>query len=274
MNKVAVIILNYKTWEDTLDEAETVHNCCGVDYSNIIIVDNASPNESYKKLSEHIDDGYVLLKSDKNGGYAAGNNIALRYAYEKGYRYAWILNNDIIINDSDIIKKMIRVMEKDSSVAVINPDIYSPEGHLFNRDAVRPSFFDLTIGMLLYKKKGRKLVDQGGYGYIYRPQGCCMLCDLKKMESVGFMDEHTFLYCEEIILAERLRKENYRCACCSESSVVHNHSKTVSSNIKKKEILKIKEESFKYYLREYRNYGVFRRCIASWFDILKWRMLG
>lgn len=48
---------------------------------------------------------YTIVKSDENCGYAAGNNIGLRYAYDNQYKYAWILNNDIIIEDSNLIEK-------------------------------------------------------------------------------------------------------------------------------------------------------------------------
>lgn len=94
-----------------------------------------------------------MLQSKKNGGYASGNNIGLRYAFRKGFRYAWVLNNDIEIKDTQILKKMVKVLKTDSKLAVVNPDIYSPDGYMFNRDAVRPAFYDFTIGALQYKKK-------------------------------------------------------------------------------------------------------------------------
>ena len=50
----------------------------------------------------------------------------MRYAYKAGYKYAWILNNDILINDKEIVTKLTDVFKKDSSVAVVNPDIYAP----------------------------------------------------------------------------------------------------------------------------------------------------
>lgn len=274
MKDTAIVILNYNTWKDTLQEVQCVQVMCKVDAKDIIIVDNASPNNAYERLYEENVQGYILLKAEKNVGYAAGNNIALKYAVEKGYRYAWILNNDILIDDKEIWDKLICVLKRDSSVAVVSPDIYAPDGHMFNRDAVRPSFYDLTLGMLSYRQKGRELEDKGGYGYVYRPQGCCMLLDLAKISEVGYLDEHTFLYCEEIILAERLREKGYFCACCSDTKVIHNHSKTVRSTMQKKEILRMKQTSFRYYLTKYRGYGTIKCILASWCDTLKWKLLG
>ena len=170
MDNIAVIILNYNTWKESIKEADMLHDLCNVDYRNIIIVDNASPNESSDQLKSNSSRGYVFIRSLENKGYAAGNNIGLKYAYEHGYRYAWILNNDILIQDRDIISKLIHVFKRDNSVAVVSPDIYAPDGHLFNRDAKRPNMYDFTLGMLRYKKKGRMVDDLGGFAYVYRPQ--------------------------------------------------------------------------------------------------------
>lgn len=271
---IAIIILNYNTWQDSIEEAVLVNSVCGIKPEHIYIVDNCSPNNSYQKLVENANGRYQVIRSDNNGGYASGNNLGLRYAYEKQYEYAWILNNDIIIKDSNLVEKMLDVFSKDKSVAVVNPDIYAPDGHMFNRDSSRPSFWDFTFGMLQYRKKGRIINDLGGYAYVYRPQGCCMMVDLKKMHQINYMDEHTFLYCEEVILAERLLKENYRCAVAVGTSIVHNHSKTVKAHIQKRQIHKIQLDSFKYYLKVYRKYGQIKSNICTIFYQLKLWALG
>lgn len=273
MNKVAVIILNYNTWMETIKEVELVQKQFGLTANDIIVVDNCSSNESYEELSKVAEGKFTLLLSNKNNGYAAGNNIGLRYVYKNGYDYAWILNNDILFNDKELIHKLSNLFQKDNMVAVVNPDIYATDGHMFNRDAVRPTFYDFTFGILQYRKKGRNIKDLGGYGYVYRPQGCCMMVDLKKLAEVGFMDEHTFLYNEELILAERLLKKNYRCICCLTASIVHNHSYTIKTFVEKKQITKIKMDSFIYYLKEYRNYSVLKQKICCLFNRLKLAML-
>ncbi|RRF95920.1 MAG: glycosyltransferase family 2 protein [Lachnospiraceae bacterium] len=273
-NILAVIILNYLTWEDTLAEADIVHNICGIPYGNIYIIDNASPNESKDELISHNDKGYRLICSDVNKGYAAGNNVGLRQALHDGYKFGWVLNNDVIIEDPDFANKILKVFEKDPNIAVVNSDIYSPDGHLFNRDAERPSFFDMTIGMMRYKKRGRSTIDLGGYSYVYRPQGCSMILDLQKLKQIDWFDEHTFLYCEEPILAERLIKLGYKVACCTETSCIHNHSTTVKNTLQKKKVRKIISESFTYYLREYRKFNKIQVFVANAFNQIKYRILG
>ena len=253
--QVAVIILNYKTWKETLKEAQLVHDLFELEWNQIIVVDNNSPNESEKMLKEQAADKFFFIETGENKGYAAGNNVGIRYAFAQGFKYGWILNNDIIIQDEDILSEFLRIFEADPSVAVVNPDIYSPSGYMYNRNAKRRSFWDYTLGYPLYKKRGRRLDLIDGYGYIWRPQGCCMILDLEKINEIGYMDENTFLYCEELILADKIRQAGYRVACACEAEVIHNHSATVKSVMQKKEIIKIHNKSFEYYLRKYRKYN-------------------
>lgn len=274
-DRVLIIILNYNTWQRTIKTIEMLIHTLRILPDDILVVDNASTNDSFEQLDVFRQQtvSFRLHRAEQNAGYAAGNNIGIRHARQRGYLYAWILNNDILVEDNDILSKMLSVLKTDTKTAVVNPDIYSPEGHMFNREAKRPTFWDYTFGMLRYRKLGRKIRDVDGYGYVYRPQGCCMLADVKKLEEVGDLDEHTFLYGEEVILAERLLAKGYLCACCTEGKVIHDHSSTVKDYISKKRQKEMKLESFRYYLTAYRGYPVWKMWIASVFYGLKLDLL-
>lgn len=270
MKSIAVIILNYMTWQETLREVDAVSPLLAGKPHEIIVVDNCSPNDSAQQLEAHAPGRFTFLRSERNGGYAAGNNIGLRYAAERGFRYCWILNNDIEFHDSAVLPKMLSVFDRDPAIAAVSPDIYAPDGYLFNRDALRPTLWDLTFGMLSYKKRGRAEAEaKKGWLYVYRPQGCCMLLDTQKLQEVGFMDEHTFLYCEEIILAERLLAVGALCACCSDTGVIHNHSYTVRKVLSKLDYVKSNARSFQYYLKQYRKFAFPTRTLCCIFYALK-----
>lgn len=269
-DSTAVIILNYKTWQDTLKEIEVCHNVLGVEYGDIIVVDNASPNNSKKELESAAESkGFVFLYSSENRGYAAGNNIGLKYAYKKGYTYGLIINNDIEIDDPNLLTGLKEVFKKDEKIAAVSPDIYSPSGYMFNRTAKKPTFFDMTLGMIAYKRSGRNIEKLDGYAYIYRPFGSCVIVDLSKMAKIDYMDEGTFLYYEEPILAERLLQKGFKCACAYTLKVIHNHSTTVKQSIQKREIIAIKNKSFRYCLEKYRNFGKLKVAICVMFNTIK-----
>lgn len=178
MTETAVILLNYMSWEDTLAEMGLLKERLGIAYEDMVVIDNASPNGAAARLAHLAEDlGYTFLEAGHNGGYASGNNIGLRYALEKGYQYGWVMNNDILIEDRHILDKLVNVLKSAPDIAVVNPDIYSPDGHMYNRDAKRPSLFDQTAGALFYIRRGRQVKDMGGYAYIYRPRAavCCWI---------------------------------------------------------------------------------------------------
>lgn len=266
MKSIAVIILNYKSWKETLEKVDTIHKMFHFSDNQVFVVDNNSPNESASKLEDRCVGNFRLILSKENKGYAAGNNIGLRTAYNEGFRYALILNNDILFKDDETIYKLKSVMVEDESIGAISPDVYYPNGKMYNRNSIRPNFWDMTLGIIAFKKKSRKVVDLGGYGYIYRPQGCCMMVDLAKMKEIDFLDENTFLYGEESILAERLIKKGYRCAVCTSTSIIHNHSETVRNALKQKEIESIRLLSHNYLMREYRHYPEWKIKVSNIFD--------
>lgn len=268
-NKLAVLLLNYNSYIETLDISKKIVANFNIAWKDIVIVDNYSLDDSREYFIENIRLGYTYLETSKNGGYAYGNNVGLRYARKNGYKYAWIVNNDIIIDDKNYLNKILNVFIKNSVVATVNPDIYSPGGYLYNRDSIRPTFYDYTFGMLSYKKRGRKINNFDGYAYVYRPQGCCMIVDLNKLDEIDYFDENTFLYHEESILAEKLLKKGYRCCVCTNVNVIHNHSKIVKDNINKINIIRINNKSFAYYLREYRKFNKVKTYICLIFNFIK-----
>lgn len=97
--KLAFIILNYNTYEDTVLCIESIFRFSGIDPENIkiVIVDNASTdnsaNELESKYSENSD--IVLLKNAENLGFARGNNVGIRFTLkEYDPEFLVVLNSD------------------------------------------------------------------------------------------------------------------------------------------------------------------------------------
>ena len=121
-NMINIVILNYNGYRDTLSCLYSIVDS-QPDSFRIIIVDNNSTDESVEKISlalfgldnEYMDvncingslpdmairkSKYILIKSDINGGYAYGNNLALKYLIcgqvDNG-EFVLILNNDTVV---------------------------------------------------------------------------------------------------------------------------------------------------------------------------------
>ena len=253
--KVLIVILNYGTYQMTIDLIYSLRE--GLEYNNysIMVVDNCSPNESAQVLSEKSKElDYVFYANMINSGYAAGNNIGIRYGITHLFDYTWILNNDIKLCDKNVLSHMIGIAEKNKKIGCIGPMIYTRDGIICAPYCKQPSFWSMTVGIGIEKRYRRQY--EHSSGEVYRVYGCCMLLRNSIMAEICCMDERTFLYGEEDILAERMRSKGYTTYYDASVSIIHNESSSLTNISKKRKKLQIREncKSMELYLKEYRNY--------------------
>lgn len=255
MNKISFVILNYNSFDMTLKLIENIERIRPDTFStDIIVVDNNSTNESKSVLEDKSDNGkrYIFIANSSNAGYAAGNNIGIKKAIKNGANFVLVTNNDIVIENFQSIKNMYNIMMTDASVAVVSPKIMGKNGENDPPLYIEcPSFIDMTFGILNSRKR-RFLFQQDQNAEIYAPRGSFMLLRGETIQEIGFLDESTFLYYEEPILAEKLTRVGKKAWYCGESVVIHNHGETITSVFKKKKTCEILCNSLRYYLKEYR----------------------
>lgn len=260
---VLVVILNYKTYELTIKLIEQLKNDLHYNNYSIMVVDNCSPNDSssflYKKSKQM---GFVFFTNKNNTGYAAGNNIGIRYAIEHDFTYSWILNSDVELREKDILEHMVDIAERDPSIGCIGPKIYSPDGSICAPYIDRLTFWNMTFGLSGEKKERNKFCNKSMK--VYRVHGCCMLLKNKCMKEIDCLDERTFLYSEEDILAERMLNKSYFSYYDSDVSITHKGGASGSrlSKEKKKSMISETRKSREIYLREYRHFPLWKRFIC------------
>lgn len=252
---ILIVILNYKTYDLTLQLIRKLSDLTYKKY-DVFVVDNCSPNESAKVLEKKSHGmNFIFYANKTNAGYAAGNNIGIRYAYEHGYEYTWILNNDVIILNQNVLGHMVNTIQKQDDVAVIGPKIITRDNTVCAPYCRRPTFKSLTYGIAAERNYRRKYNDIPRE--VYRVYGCCMLLDTKVLHEVDYMDERTFLYGEEDILAERLLNKGYIAYYDPEVCVKHNESSSMKEvpKDKQKRIIEARRNSRELYLTNYRHFS-------------------
>ena len=83
MPKVGIVISNYNGWQDTVQCLQSLEKQTFRDFE-IILLDDASPNDSVARLREHLPPNTVFLPQEQNLGFAAVNNIGMRRALADG----------------------------------------------------------------------------------------------------------------------------------------------------------------------------------------------
>ena len=92
MVKVSVIVLNFNQYKLTIDCIESLLKQSFEDFE-IILIDNFSKDESYKKFMDKFENNpqIKIFQTNKNLGYTGGNNFGVT---KSNGNYIAILNND------------------------------------------------------------------------------------------------------------------------------------------------------------------------------------
>lgn len=184
--------------------------------------------------------GCTFIAAKENRGYNAGNNIGLRYAAEKGYKYALIANPDMEFPQRDYVRRLIEEMEARKEVAVAATDITSPE--LVHQNPMMPdpkgwlSSFNWVKGIL--NRPAKETPDFiGDYKTSHvckKVSGCCLMVRMDFIKRIGFFDEQVFLYCEEAILSKQVEQAGLRMYYVANLQAVHRHVKSTKGNPRKR----------------------------------------
>jgi GT2 family glycosyltransferase len=260
---VSAVVVNYKAYEEAIGCA---HGILRQKYPsiNVVVVDNASPNESYARLTEAFSSHQAVsvITADRNGGYAAGNNLGARWAVTNSSpQYILIVNPDVELPDPATIKTLVEFAERHEDAAVVGPKVVLPNGRI-QGPYKRPSLVWLCAQYLCpVLWLALRSLRQWRIGSIdiptqcFRTIGACMLIRADDFQTVGMFDEETFLDYEENILAERfltLRKSFYYVPTVS---VIHRHA---HDNIGKWTL-----DSACHYFSNYRGAGPWRLAALS-----------
>jgi GT2 family glycosyltransferase len=162
-----------------------------------------------------------LIASDYNGGYAYGNNLALRHITGTGdAEYTLLLNNDTIVPPG-LFDALIDYLETHEEVGVVGPKVLLPDGSLdmaCRRSFPTPevSFYRMTGLARLFPHSPRfarynmTYLDPDIETEVDAVVGACMLLRTSIMREVGLLDEQFFMYGEDLDWAYRIKQYGWR----------------------------------------------------------------
>lgn len=161
---LAFVILHYIVVEETISCAESIIQKVGSPNYCIIIVDNASPNDSYQLLREKYaeDARFHLIKNEGNFGFARGNNVGFQYAKNQlNAKYIVLQNNDTELVQQGFFEQINRLYLKER-YAVLGPLILSRDGKCTTNPASLRLKTELEISELLKACNRELLLNKAG----------------------------------------------------------------------------------------------------------------
>lgn len=203
MKKVYAVILNYNGYEDTIN---CVNSILREDHGAVfpVVVDNASPDGSGRKLKDELKDIPVILNED-NSGYAGGMNTGARYALKNNADYVLYVNNDTEFSGSTI-SELVKVAEKDTRIGIVSPKVL----YLDERDKIYCAgsrYIFYRCGNVSLGKGTDAGTNRNEEEDITHAEGACLLIKREVFETTGFMSEFFFMYFEDLDFSLKVNRK-------------------------------------------------------------------
>lgn len=189
-----------------------------LDGLEVVVVDNASEDGSDAAIERRFGPRVRLLRSPRNVGWGAGNNVAIRASSAP---HVIVLNNDAVAQPG-FARELVATASTDPRVGLVAAKVL---------DHQRPSIID-TVGHSLYpdglnRGRGRLEQDLGQYDAEREalfPSGAAALYRRSMLDEIGLFDERFFLYGDDAELGLRARLAGWRCAFNPRAVALHRYS--------------------------------------------------
>lgn len=258
--KTSLVVLNFNDSGTTINLLNKIKHYKIID--DFIVVDNCSTDQSFQILNdyaENVKEKITIIKTDKNGGYAYGNNYGCYYALNNSNPEYLVIANPDIYFEEETLEKIIGVYREKTDAAIVSclmncaSDINLPSAWKL------PRYCDCILENLLILRKivGNKTryKENDLKNFINNVDviaGSFFVIPGKIFDMIKGFDNSTFLYYEENILAYKLKKMGYSNYLLGNVYYDHIHSVSINrtfSTIKKK--LDLSFESRHIYVVKY-----------------------
>jgi len=273
---ILVICVNYNSAEDTVKFAENTLTLNTSHSLDLLIINNSPDQNNLLKKSVQRDSRVKLLCPGTNLGYFGAASWGLEKYLSNAGLPEWVIisNTDIIFPDNNIIKKLYEFYPVGFD-GVVAPKIHSQRSGvnqnpfmvrrpaknkiLFFRLIFRfypVSFLYQLLSFIKTKIKyilGRNqisLVDEQKPHYIYAPHGSFIMFHRKYFEAGGDLKHGSFLFGEEIFVAEAISRLSLKVIYDPRLKVIHNEHRS-SGNIKNKEMCMYVSKTYDYIYNQF-----------------------
>ena len=252
--------MNYNAGQLILDCLESITKT-NYDNLEVIVVDNASIDESHRKCKEKFEN-IRLIENEKNLGYCEGNNVGIQNA--KG-EFVVILNPDTIV-DPDWLTELIRAYNRYGEA------LYQPKHLSLNEKSIIMSAGNMmnVFGFGYAREKGKKdvnqynMIEQIGYA-----SGTCLFTPSSVFKKVGLLDSFIFLYHDDLDLGWRAAQLGIKSYYVPSSVIYHAESYMLGWNSEKFFWL---ERNRKYCLQTHYSKDTYSKILPTLMlvDLLVW----
>ena len=273
---ISVVIVNYNVADLLRNCLLSLQKSCNRLNLQVIVVDNASADESLAMLRR--DFGWVtLLASEVNLGFSAGNNLALPHCRGKT---VLLLNPDTQVQPNTLVD-LFEYLAKHPEVGAVGPSVHLPDGaiqaecarNLPALDNLLPWSFQLDkLAEILGSRFGladASLADLRQHPLFYLDRlnlllwnreetceveclsGACMLIKSEVVQQIGPLDTSCPLYLDDIDYCCRIRKAGWQLHYLAGPRITHFWQKSTSQIKRQADLYAMSCHAHWLYLRKH-----------------------
>jgi len=230
-----VAIVNYRTPQLTINCLHSlVTEVRALSGIQVVVVDNNSGDRSVEQIKSAIktegwSDWASVLASKHNGGFAFGNNLAIRSALNSANSppYFLLLNPDTVVRERSL-SVLIDFMDNNPEVGIAGSRLEDPDGtpqcsafrfHTWLSEldsALRLGIVSQLLAKWIIAPPVASVPCQTDW-----VAGASMIVRREVFETAGLMDEEYFLYYEEVDFCLQAHRSGWSCWYVPQSRVVH-----------------------------------------------------
>ncbi len=224
--RVLVIVLNWNGADDTLACLESLAAVPAPPF-DVLVIDNGSRRSVAPTVRTRFPN-VRCIELPVNQGYAGGNNVGLRVALGERYDFAYVLNNDTVVDHGFLSAAL---------AAAAAPGVACVGGKVVAFDD--PTRLWMTYGTVNYRQSliglaGWGKRDHGQYDSLRDVEwvpGCGMLLSCAALADVGLFDERFFAYHEDVDWCTTARERGWRILFAPQSVVRHRGNRTLGGAV-------------------------------------------
>jgi GT2 family glycosyltransferase len=264
---LSVVIVNWNTQSMLRDCLESLFDSGTRATLEVFVVDNGSIDGSPEMVEAEFP-SVILIRNDRNMGFAAANNQALRQATG---RHLLLLNSDTLVHHG-VIDASIDYMDRDPSVGVMGCRVLNADGTVQATCSQFPTLANLVLLTTgLFKVNGLSAAKRYRMDDWQRDDerdvevvsGCYLMTRREATEAVGLLDEDFFFFGEETDWCRRFLAHGYKVRFAPVGTITHFGGGS-SKSLNSKRDLMLSEAT----VRLHRKHGGIASAAAAWMILL------
>lgn len=225
MNRLAVVVLNYKGIEDTVNCLASLEKQTFKDFT-IVAVENGSHDgsaEVFKELGKKYGAKLVALYNDKNLGFDGGVNTGIRWALEHDMEYVILLNNDAL-PEKRWIQTLVGAADKRPCYGIVTGLLLLRDGKTIDSTGDWYS----TWGLPFPRNRHDKTEKAPKAGDVFGASGGATIFRTTMLREIGIFDEAFFAYYEDADISFRAQLAGWK--VYYEPKAIAYHQQGATSN--------------------------------------------